>query len=43
LRWEAAGAVEVTLFYKLTPNWKDPAQPDPGGEARLVHRVAVEP
>lgn len=37
-----AGAAEVALSYKLT-YWKDPAQPDPEGEAWLVHRVAVEP
>lgn len=37
------GALEVALFYKLTPYWKDPAQPDPEGEARLVHRQVVAP
>jgi hypothetical protein len=39
----AAGALEVALFYKLTPYWADPARPDPEREARLVHRVVVEP
>jgi len=39
----ASGALEVALFYKLTPYWKDPAHPDPEGEARLVHRFVVEP
>jgi len=39
---EARGPVEVALFFKLTPYWKDPARPDPEGEARLVHRVLVE-
>jgi hypothetical protein len=40
---DARGRVEVALFYKLSPYWTDPAQPDPEGEARLVHRVVVEP
>ncbi len=40
---EAAAALEVALFYKLTPYWADPAQPDPEREARLVHRVVLEP
>lgn len=40
---EAAGKVEVALFYKLTPYWKDPARPDPENEARLVQRVVVTP
>jgi hypothetical protein len=39
----AAGALEVALFYKLTPYWQDPARPDPEREARLVQRVAVAP
>lgn len=39
----SAGPLEVALFYKLTPYWTDPAQPDPEGEARLVHRVELEP
>lgn len=39
----AAGAVEVALFFKLTPYWTDPEHPDPEREARLVHRVVVEP
>jgi hypothetical protein len=40
---EAAGALEVALFYKLTPYWSDPARPDPEREARLVHRVELLP
>ena len=36
-------ALEVALFYKLTPYWTDPAHPDPEREARLVQRVVVEP
>ncbi|MBL8860625.1 MAG: hypothetical protein JNK02_01320 [Planctomycetes bacterium] len=40
---DAAGRVEVALFYKLSPYWKDPERPAPEAEARLVHRVVVEP
>jgi hypothetical protein len=40
---EARGALEVALFYKLTPYWKDPARPDPEVEARLVHRLELAP
>jgi len=39
---ESTGPLEVVLFFKLTPWWKDPAHPDPDGEARRVHRVVVE-
>ena len=39
---EAAGAIEVALFYKLTPYWADPLHPDPEAEARLVERVELE-
>lgn len=39
----ARGAIEVALFYKLTPYWKNPALPDPDNEARLVHRVELGP
>jgi len=39
----AEGALEVALFFKLTPYWKDPEQPDPEREARLVHRVEIGP
>jgi nitrate/TMAO reductase-like tetraheme cytochrome c subunit len=39
---EAAGPLEVALFYKLTPYWGDPARPDPEREATLVERVALE-
>jgi hypothetical protein len=39
---EAAGALEVALFYKLTPYWRDPERPDPEGEAMLVERVRVD-
>lgn len=38
-----AGALEVALFYKLTPYWKTPDAPDPELEARLVHKVEVAP
>jgi hypothetical protein len=40
---DAQGAIEVALFYKLTPYWKVMERPDPEGEARLVHRVVVAP
>ncbi|MDZ4772555.1 MAG: cytochrome c3 family protein [Planctomycetota bacterium] len=40
---EANTAIEVALFYKLTPYWKNMAEPDPDNEARLVHRVVVAP
>ncbi len=40
---EAAGTIEVGLFYKLTPYWTDPARPDPEKEARLVERVELAP
>lgn len=39
----ARGALEVALFYKLTPYWKTPAAPDPESEAKLVHRVELSP
>lgn len=39
----ASAAIEVALFYKLTPYWADPEHPDPEHEARLVQRVVVEP
>lgn len=40
---EAAGAIEVALFYNLKPYWKDPQNPDPEREARLVHRLELVP
>jgi len=40
---QAGGAIEVALFYKLTPYWADPEHPDPDREARLVARVVLEP
>ena len=40
---EANGALEVALFYKLTPYWADPERPDPEREARLVERVELAP
>ena len=40
---EARGAIEVALFYKLTPYWADPERPDPEREARLVHRLELAP
>ncbi|HTF89124.1 MAG TPA: multiheme c-type cytochrome [Planctomycetota bacterium] len=39
----ARGAIELSLFYKITPYWKDPAHPDPDAEARLLYRVTLEP
>jgi hypothetical protein len=39
----AEGALEVALFYKLSPYWKVPEQPDPDTEAKLVHRLEVAP
>lgn len=39
----ADGRLEVALYYKLSPYWQDPSQPDPDREASLVHRVVVEP
>ena len=38
-----ADAVEVALFYKRSPYWKDAEAPDPDGEATRVHTVLVEP
>ena len=35
--------IEVALFYKRTPYWKDPAAPDPDAEASLVQRVELRP
>lgn len=40
---ESAGELEVALFFKLTPYWTDPANPDPERESRLVERVVVAP
>jgi hypothetical protein len=40
---QARGAIEVALFYRLTPYWADPEHPDPEREARLVHRREVGP
>lgn len=40
---DARGAIEVALYYKLTPYWKDANHPDPDTESRLVHRVTVAP
>ena len=39
----ATRAIEVALFYKRSPYWKDPAAPDPDNEATLVHRVELRP
>jgi nitrate/TMAO reductase-like tetraheme cytochrome c subunit len=36
-----AEALEVALFFKLTPYWEDPARPDPEREARLMFSVVV--
>jgi len=41
---EAHGAIEVALFYKRDPYWKDPEAPDPENEAdQLVHRLELSP
>ena len=40
---EAAGAIEVALFFKRRPYWDDPAHPEPEHEAELLHAVVVEP
>lgn len=39
----AAGAIEVALFFTLRPYWADPEHPDPENEARLVHRLELQP
>jgi len=39
----ADGAIEVALFYKLSPYYTDPENPDPEAEARLVHTVELVP
>jgi nitrate/TMAO reductase-like tetraheme cytochrome c subunit len=38
-----AGPLEVAIYYKLTPYWLNPEQPDPDSEAQLMHRVEVGP
>ncbi len=40
---DARGAIEVALFFKLSPYWTVPDRPDPEGEARLVQRIMVRP
>lgn len=40
---DGSSAIEVALFYKLTPYWTDPGRPDPEREARLVHRIEIRP
>jgi hypothetical protein len=40
---DAAGAIEVALFYKRSPYWSDPERPDPEAEADLVHLRVLEP
>lgn len=37
------GAIEVALFYKRSPYWSDPENPDPENEATLVHRIELSP
>jgi nitrate/TMAO reductase-like tetraheme cytochrome c subunit len=37
------GKLEVALFYKLTPYFTDPENPDPDTEAILVHTVELVP
>jgi hypothetical protein len=40
---EAAGALEVALFYKRSPYWEDPERPDPEREAFLLHALELAP
>jgi hypothetical protein len=40
---DARGAIEVALFFKLTPYYEDPARPDPERECSLVHSARIEP
>jgi hypothetical protein len=40
---EARGAIEVALFFKLTPYYAVPDAPDPERECRLVHRSRLDP
>lgn len=40
---DAAGAVEVAFYYKLTPYYEDPEAPDPEREAHLVQRLELFP
>ena len=35
------GSIEVALFYKLSPYYTDPENPDPEAEARLVHAILL--
>lgn len=35
------GSIEVALFYKLSPYYQDPENPDPEAEARLVHAIEL--
>ena len=39
----ASGAIEVGLFYKLSPYYEDPEHPDPEREARLVQSILLQP
>lgn len=36
-------AIEVALFYKRSPYWLDPEQPDPENEAQEIARVELRP
>lgn len=36
------GPIEVALFYKRSPWWKDPEAPDPEREAIEVHRIELQ-
>jgi hypothetical protein len=40
---DAAGGVEVAIFYKRKPYWTDPEHPDPDKEAELLHRIELRP
>jgi len=39
----SGGHIEVALFYKLSPYYADPENPDPEAEARLVQRIELKP
>lgn len=40
---QARGEIEVALFYKLSPYFSDPENPDPEREAQLVHSKRLAP
>jgi hypothetical protein len=40
---EAAGAIEVALFFKRRPYWDAPDRPEPEREAELLHQLVLAP